>query len=53
MKAGLSFSRLNQGTNEPTNPRGLVETRRDIAGVKTGIHQRELARAKDGEGSKG
>ena len=40
-------------TNQLTNPMVLVETRRDIARVKTVIRQRELARAKENEGSKG
>ena len=31
----------------------LVETRRDIARVKTVIRQREIERAKKNEGSKG
>ena len=36
-----------------TNPMVLVETRRDIARVKTVIRQREIERAKKNEGSKG
>ena len=53
LKSELFFLRLKHATNQLTNPMVLVETRRDIARVKTVIRQRELARAKDGEGSKG
>ena len=50
LKSELFFK---HATNQLTNPMVLVETRRDIARVKTVIRQRELARAKENEGSKG
>ncbi len=53
LKSELFFLRFKHATNQLTNPMVLVETRRDIARVKTVIRQRELARAKENEGSKG
>lgn len=49
LKSELFFLRFKHATNQLTNPMVLVETRRDIARVKTVIRQRELARAKDDE----
>lgn len=49
LKSELFFLRFKNATNQLTNPMILVETRRDIARVKTVIRQRELARAKDDE----
>ena len=47
-------NKLNELKSELfTNPMVLVETRRDIARVKTVIRQREIERAKKNEGSKG
>ena len=43
----LFFLRFKNATNQLTNPMVLVETRRDIARIKTVIRQREIARAKD------
>ena len=45
LKSELFFLRFKHATNQLTNPMVLVETRRDIARVKTAIRQRELARA--------
>lgn len=53
LKSELFFLRFKHATNQLTNPMVLVETRRDIARVKTVIRQRALARAKENEGSKG
>ena len=53
LKSELFFLRFKHATNQLTNPMVLVETRRDIARVKTVIRQRELARAKENEGNKG
>ena len=47
LKSELFFLRFKNATNQLTNPMVLVETRRDIARIKTVIHQREIARAKD------
>ena len=49
LKSELFFLRFKNATNQLTNPMVLVETRRDIARVKTVIRQRELAREKDDE----
>ena len=49
LKSELFFLRFKNATNQLTNPMVLVETRRDIARVKSVIRQRELARAKDDE----
>ena len=49
LKSELFFLRFKNSTKQLTNPMVLVETRRDIARVKTVIRQRELARAKDDE----
>lgn len=49
LKSELFFLRFKNATNQLTNPMVLVETRRDIARVKTVIRQRELARVKDDE----
>lgn len=47
LKSELFFLRFKNATNQLTNPMLLVETRRDIARIKTVIRQREIARAKD------
>ena len=47
LKSELFFLRFKNDTNQLTNPMVLVETRRDIARIKTVIRQREIARAKD------
>ena len=47
LKAELFSRRFKNATNQLTNPMLLVETRRDIARIKTVIRQRELARAKN------
>ena len=47
LKTELFFLRFKNATNQLTNPMVLVETRRDIARIKTVIRQREIARAKD------
>ena len=47
LKAELFSLRFKNATNQLTNPMLLVETRRDIARVKTVIRQREIARAKN------
>ena len=47
LKSELFFLRFKHATNQLTNPNVLVETRRDIARIKTVIRQRELARAKE------
>jgi len=47
LKAELFSLRFKNATNQLENPMLLVETRRDIARVKTVIRQRELARAKN------
>lgn len=44
LKSELFFLRFKNATNQLTNPMVLVETRRDIARVKTVIRQRELAK---------
>ncbi len=49
LKSELFFLRFKNATNQLTNPMQLVETRRDIARVKTVIRQRELARANSDE----
>lgn len=46
LKSELFFLRFKNATNQLTNPMVLVETRRDIARIKTVIRQREIARAK-------
>ena len=46
LKAELFFLRFKNATNQLTNPMVLVETRRDIARIKTVIRQRELASKK-------
>ena len=53
LKSELFFLRFKHATNHLTNPMVRVETKRHIARVKTVIRQRELARAKENEGSKG
>ena len=53
LKSELFFLRFKNATNQLTNPMVLVETRRDIARVKTVIRQREIARAKESESKKG
>ena len=53
LKSELFFLRFKHATNQLTNPMVLVETRRDIARVKTVIRQREIARAKEDESKKG
>ena len=47
LKAELFSLRFKNATNQLTDPMLLVETRRDIARIKTVIRQRELARAKN------
>ena len=47
LKSELFFLRIKNATNQLTNPMVIVETRRDIARIKTVIRQREIARAKD------
>ena len=47
LKSELYFLRFKHATNQLTNPMVIVETRRDIARIKTVIRQREIARAKD------
>lgn len=47
LKSELFFLRFKNATNQLTNPMIIVETRRDIARIKTVIRQREIARAKD------
>ena len=47
LKSELFFLRFKNATNQLTNPMELVETRRDIARIKTVIRLREIARAKD------
>jgi len=47
LKSELFFLRFKNASNQLTNPMVLVETRRDIARIKTVIRQREIARAKD------
>ena len=46
LKSELFFLRFKNATNQLTNPMVLVETRRDIARIKTVIRQRELANQK-------
>ena len=53
LKSELFSLRFKNATNQLTNPMVLVETRRDIARVKTVIRQREIARAKEDESKKG
>ena len=53
LKSELFFLRFKNATNQLTNPMVLVETRRDIARVKTVIRQREITRAKEDESKKG
>lgn len=45
LKSELFFLRFKNATNQLSNPMALVETRRDIARVKTVIRQREIAKA--------
>ena len=47
LKSELFFLRFKNATNQLSNPMVIVETRRDIARIKTVIRQREIARAKD------
>ena len=47
LKSELFCLRFKNATNQLTNPMVIVETRRDIARIKTVIRQREIARAKD------
>ena len=47
LKSELFFLRFKNATNQLTNPMVLVETRRDIARIKTVIRLREIARSKD------
>ena len=49
LKSELFFLRFKNATNQLTNPMVIVETRRDIARIKTVIRQREIARAKADE----
>lgn len=45
LKSELFFLRFKNATNQLANPMALVETRRDIARVKTVIRQREIEKA--------
>ena len=47
LQTKLNELKSENATNQLTNPMVLVETRRDIARIKTVIRQREIARAKD------
>ncbi len=47
LKSELFFLRFKNASKQLANPMVLVETRRDIARIKTVIRQREIARAKD------
>ena len=48
LKSELFFLRFKNASEQKlANPMVLVETRRDIARIKTVIRQREIARAKD------
>lgn len=47
LKSELFFLRFKNASGQLTNPMVLVETRRDIARIKTVIRQREIARAND------
>ena len=47
LKSELFFLRFKNATNQLTNPMVIVESRRDVARIKTVIRQREIARAKD------
>ena len=49
----MTDKELQNKLNELKSELFLVETRRDIARVKTVIRQREIERAKKNEGSKG
>lgn len=44
LKSELFFLRFKNATNQLSNPMVLVETRRDIARIKTVMRQRELAK---------
>ncbi len=44
LKSELFFLRFKNATNQLTNPMVLVETRKDIARIKTVIRQREIAK---------
>jgi large subunit ribosomal protein L29 len=46
LKSELFFLRFKNAIDQLTNPMDLVETRRDIARIKTVIRQRELANQK-------
>ncbi len=46
LKSELFFLRFKNATNQLTNPMVLVETRRDIARIKTVLRQREIAKQK-------
>ncbi len=50
LKSKLFFLRFKNATNQLTNPMEIVETRRDIARIKTVIRQREIARANGAKG---
>ncbi len=50
LKSKLFFLRFKNATNQLTNPMEIVETRRDIARIKTVIRQREIARANAAKG---
>ena len=41
LKKDLFFLRMQHATNQLDNPQKLVETKRDIARVKTMIHEKE------------
>ncbi len=46
LKSELFFLRFKNATNQLTNPMVLVETRKDIARIKTVLRQREIAKQK-------
>ena len=43
LKKDLFFLRMQHATNQLDNPQKLVQTKRDIARVKTVLRERELA----------
>ncbi len=47
LKKDLFFLRMQHATNQLDNPQKLVETKRDIARVKTMLRQKELSGASD------
>ena len=47
LKKDLFFLRMQHATNQLDNPQKLVETKRDIARVKTMLREKELSGASD------